>query len=159
MPEWPREITRELDEFYGQRGRQTVMLNVPEGYGMKLYDTQQAVRRMSVHPRIHDPVLRVLQRTLEHYGAEEIDRLRLNRYFGCLFVRPMRGGNRWSIHSWAAALDFDATNNPLRMGRDRAPMAGPDYVKWWELWYDEGAIGLGIERNYDWQHVQFARLV
>ena len=30
--------------------------------------------------------------------------------------------------------------------------------KFWEFVYDEGAISLGKERNYDWMHLQFSRL-
>jgi hypothetical protein len=77
---------------------------------------------------------------------------------GCLNVRRMRGGSAWSMHSWGIAFDFDPDRNQLRWGRDRAAFAKPEYNKWFELWEEEGAVSLGRVRNFDWMHVQFARL-
>jgi len=70
----------------------------------------------------------------------------------------MRGGNSWSMHSWGIAIDFDASRNQLRWGREKAVLAKPVYDAWWKAWEDEGWVSLGQERNYDWMHVQAARL-
>lgn len=48
--------------------------------------------------------------------------------------------------------------NQLKMGRDRAVFARPDYDVWWRCWEEEGWTSLGRTRNYDWMHVQAARL-
>ena len=88
----------------------------------------------------------------------EIHRLRLDVWGGCLNVRKMRGGTRNSMHSWGIALDYDPQNNQLKWGSDRATFAQPDYNKWWEFWEEEGWVSLGRTRNYDWMHVQAAKL-
>ena len=48
--------------------------------------------------------------------------------------------------------------NQLRWGKDKAAFARPEYARWFDLWEEEGALSLGRVRNYDWMHVQFARL-
>ena len=70
----------------------------------------------------------------------------------------MRGGSSWSMHSWGIAVDIDPDRNQLNMNRKEATLAKPVYDKFWQFVYDEGAISLGIERDYDWMHFQFARL-
>ena len=97
-------------------------------------------------------------RTLEHYGLPEIQRLRLDMFGGLLNVRRMRGGTSWSMHAYGIAWDVDPARNALRMGRDQATLDAPEYDAFWSFVYDEGAISLGRERNYDWMHFQFARL-
>ena len=95
---------------------------------------------------------------LEEYGEEEIVRLRLDLWGGCLNVRKMRGGTRYSMHSWGIAVDYDPDRNRLKWGRDRAAFAGPDYDVWWRFWEEEGWVSLGRTRNIDWMHVQAAKL-
>ena len=85
-------------------------------------------------------------------------KLRLDRWGGCLNVRKMRGGSSWSMHAWGIAIDFDPDRNQLKWGRDRAVFARPDYDAWWRCWEDEGWTSLGRTKNYDWMHVQAARL-
>ena len=68
------------------------------------------------------------------------------------------GGRAMSMHSWGIAIDFDPAHNRLRWGRDRARLAGPDYRAFLDIWEAEGWISLGRERNYDWMHIQAARL-
>lgn len=89
---------------------------------------------------------------------EGIRALGLDLFGGCLNVRAMRGGKALSMHSWGIAIDVDPEHNPLRWGRDKARMAGPDYAPFLDIWESEGWISLGRERNYDWMHVQAARL-
>ena len=100
----------------------------------------------------------MLVRVLDHYGPERIRELGLDLFGGCLNVRRMRGGSAWSVHAWGAALDFDPERNQLRWGRARARFARPEYEKWWALWEAEGFLSLGRARDFDWMHVQAARL-
>lgn len=151
---WPTQAM--VPKFYGAVGKGQASLLPP--YQMYLYDTQQKVHTISCHKKVHDATLRVFRKVLAAYGADEIHRLHLDRFFGCLNVRKMRGGSASSMHSWGIAFDFDATRNALRWGKDRAVFAKPEYNKWFEAWESEGAISLGRERNYDWMHTQFARL-
>jgi len=58
----------------------------------------------------------------------------------------------------AVALDWDPAHNQLNWGRGRASLAASSYDFWWQAWEEEGWVSLGRSRNYDWMHVQAARL-
>jgi hypothetical protein len=70
----------------------------------------------------------------------------------------MRGGDRWSMHSWGIAIDFDPTRNSLHADHTQARLAQPDCNEFWRIWEDEGWVSLGRARDFDWMHVQAARL-
>lgn len=160
MPEpvktaWPRQA--DCLKFYGKVGENQTMLHLP--FSMRLaWDARQEVRKFSIHEKVHDSAARCFARVLEAYGEEEIRRLRLDLFGGCLNVRKMRGGSAWSMHSWGIAIDFDPAHNALNMGRDKASLARPDYEAFWKIWTEEGWLSLGKARNFDWMHVQAARL-
>jgi hypothetical protein len=126
---------------------------------MKLaWNKSEIIHSFYCHAKIHDSLLRVLNKVLNYYGEEEIRRLRLDLWGGCYNERPIRGGTKWSMHSWAIAVDFDPLRNKLDWGRDKASFAAPVYNKWWDCWEEEGWVSLGRQRNFDWMHVQAAKL-
>lgn len=151
---WPTQA--EVPNFYGAVGQNQVRYTPP--YTFYLYDTRQVIKSISLHEHVVESADRVFQAVLAAYGEAEIDRLRLNRFFGSLNVRAMRGGNTYSMHSWGIALDFDANRNQLRWDHTRAAFAKPEYEQWWQCWEAEGWTSLGRERDYDWMHVQAAYL-
>ena len=152
---WPRQ--RDVEQFYGAPGANQAKLKFP--YPMRLaWETSQVVNSTSCHEKVHDAAERVLKRVLDHYGIDKIRALRLDLYGGCLNVRKIRGGSGWSMHSWGIAFDFDPDHNSLKWNHTRAAFAKPEYNKWFALWEEEGAISLGRTRDFDWMHVQFARL-
>jgi hypothetical protein len=55
-------------------------------------------------------------------------------------------------------VDIDPERNSLHMNAKQATLSKSAYDKFWEIVYDEGAISLGKEKNYDWMHLQFSRL-
>ena len=151
----PRQ--RDVPSYYGTPGQNQTMLQLP--FPMVLaWDLNTPIQRFSIHQKAADSARRALTRTLQHYGMDRIRELRLDRFGGCLNHRPMRGGNSLSMHSWGIAIDFDPERNQLRWGRDRAHMARADYQPFLNFWEAEGWISLGRERNFDWMHVQAARL-
>jgi len=159
MSSWPKQSYDEMTRFYGEPGTNCPLLYVPKGYPMIIaWDKERVLTRFACNKKIHEPVTRVLTKTLEHYKQEGIKKLGLHLFGGCLNVRKMRGGSSWSIHSWGAAIDFDPEKNQLKWGKDRAQFAKPEYDEWWKFWEAEGGVSLGRARNYDWMHVQFARL-
>lgn len=152
---WP--VQAQVPAFYGEVGQNQTMLELP--FQMRLaWDLGTVVKRISVHEKVHDSAKRVFGQVLDHYGGEKIRNLKLDLFGGSLNVRKMRGSNRWSMHAWGIAIDFNPDNNQLRWDHTKATMAGPAYVKFWELWEAEGWVSLGRTRNYDWMHVQAARL-
>lgn len=155
---WPKEKTDEFYEFYGEPGEENlVKLILP--YPLRLsWDLDAKAKSTRVHKKVKDSLERVLKKVLDHYGIDEIQRLRLDVYAGGYKNRPIRGGTRPSTHSWGIAFDFDPDNNPLpRSESYRATFKGPEYEKWWQFWEEEGWLSLGRARNYDWMHVQAAR--
>lgn len=72
------------------------------------------------------------------------------RSFGSL----MRG----SLHSWGIAIDFDPERNALNWDHTKARLARPDAEDFWKIWEAEGWVNLGRSRDFDWMHVQAARL-
>ena len=152
---WPRQS--ECMKFYGKPGSNQVKCNLP--FTMVLaWDTKQKLNSYTCHKLVKDPMERIWNRTLEHYGYDKIVELRLHYFGGCLNVRKMRGGSAWSMHSWGIAVDIDPARNALKMNKKQATLSKPVYDKFWQFVYDEGAISLGKERDFDWMHFQFARL-
>ena len=157
---WPRDTANqaEMKAFFGQPGNPPIK-RVRCPWSLKLaWDTRQTVTHIGCHAKVADSVEAVLDRVNAHYGAGEIRRLRLDLYGGCFFSRKKRGGSTWSTHAWAVALDWDPTRNQLKWGRDRASLDHPDYDFWWHSWEAQGWVSLGRSRNFDWMHVQAARL-
>jgi len=155
--QWPKQNEDDLRAFYGEVGENQVYLDLP--YKMKLsWNKNQTVTRIQIHKKVAKSCEAVLTKVLLHYGEKEIARLGLNIFGGCLNVRKMRGGSKYSTHSWGVALDFDPENNKLAWGRDQAKFSHPDYDKWWEFWEEECWVSLGRQRNFDWMHVQAAVL-
>lgn len=152
---WPKQS--ECTRYYGKVGTNQDQCILP--FPMVIaWSPKQKIQKFSCHKLVKAPLERIFQRTLDYYGYEKIKELRLHYWGGCLNVRKLRGGSSWSMHSWGIAVDLDPENNQLRWGRDRATFARPAYNKFWEFVYDEGAISLGKERNYDFMHFQFSRL-
>ncbi|KGO94323.1 M15 family metallopeptidase domain-containing protein [Flavobacterium subsaxonicum] len=159
---WPVQSQSALTAFYGvpKETGNSNLVSVTVPYPLVIaWDTSKKVTRITAHKKVKDSLLRVLNKTLDHYGIDEIKRLRLDYFGGCFNYRLVRGGTSLSTHSWGIALDFDPENNQLNWGRDKATFARPEYNKWWDFWEEEGWVSLGRDRNYDWMHVQAAKLV
>ena len=152
---WPRQA--DLIKFYGGVGKNQTMLQSP--YLLYLdWSLSETVKRFSIHEKVHDAALRVMKRVLDYYGTGEIHKLGLDQFGGCLAVRKMRNGTAWSTHAWGIAMDWDADRNPLRATSSTAMMATAPYAKFLDLWEEEGFVSLGRASNFDWMHVQAARL-
>lgn len=152
---WPTQA--QVSSFYGKVGENQTSILAP--YPLIIaWNTSQVVTKITCHKKVASVTQDVLKTVLDHYGLEEVRRLRLNIFGGSLNVRKIRGGSGWSMHSWGIAFDFDPINNQLKMNHLKAEFAKPDYKFWFETWEGAGAISLGRSRDYDWMHTQFARL-
>jgi hypothetical protein len=153
----PLQFYESMVDFYGEPGENQTSIALP--YPMRIaWDTQTSIKRMTCHRKCAEAFQGIFEDTLAAYGAEEIARLRLDLFGGCLNVRKMRGGNGWSIHSWGAAIDIDPDNNQMSWRSSRAALAKPEYERWWDIVEAAGGVSLGRERDMDWMHFQFARL-
>ena len=154
---WPKQNESSMNQFFGAVGTNQVQAKMP--FEMVVaWDPRQKVREFSCNRLVKEPIERIFNRTLEYYGYEKIVNLRLHYFGGCFNVRKMRGGSAWSVHSWGCAVDIDPERNDLNTPWKDAELSKPAYDKFWEFVYDEGAISLGIERNFDAMHFQFAQL-
>ncbi|WP_027362665.1 M15 family metallopeptidase [Desulfospira joergensenii] len=156
--DWPvQKPETELTRVYGDVGKNQARLHLPYPHCLA-WDTSTVVNSFSCHEKVHDSLSRVLTRVRDHYGEDRIKELRLDFWGGCLNVRQKRGGSSYSLHSWGIALDYDPGRNRLKWGRDKASFAHPDYDAWWRFWEEEGWLSLGRTRNFDWMHVQAAKI-
>ena len=155
---WPLERQEALSAFYGPPGEgHLVSLALP--YPLRLsWDLGTVVQRTRCHAKVRDSLGRVLTAVLSHYGAAAINELRLDVFGGGYNLRDKRGGSTLSTHAWGIAFDFDPDRNQLQWNAARARFARPDYAAWWACWEAEGWVSLGRTRNYDWMHVQAARV-
>ena len=154
---WPKQYSDEFYAFYGEMGQHLVDVQLP--YPHKIaWNTSQVIHSFKCHKKVKESIERVLHHVLQHYSLNDIRQLRLDSWGGCYNKRPIRGGTKWSMHSWGIAIDYDPARNKLQWGRDKASFAKPEYAKWWECWEEEGWISLGRQRNFDWMHVQAAKL-
>lgn len=152
---WPRQ--REVSKFYGGIGKNMVRARL--AYLMRVaWNLDETVNSFLCHRKCKESFETIFERTLDHYGIDEIKRLRLDLYGGCYNPRKVRGGTAWSMHAWAIAFDIDPARNKYRWGRDRASLDNAPYEPFWDFVEAEGAISLGRVRNFDWMHFQFARL-
>lgn len=154
---WPKQSFQSMVDFYGGVGENQTSLLLP--YPMRLaWDLDVTVKKITCHKKCSDSFERIFAQTKEHYGMAAIKGLHLDRFGGCLNVRKVRGGSSWSIHSWGAAIDIDPDRNRLRWGSSKAFLDNPEYDLFWNIVESEGGVSLGRERNYDWMHMQMARL-
>jgi len=153
--EWPRQVS--VPGVFGKPGEGIITVEVP--FAMSLaWDKSIKVRRISCHELVAPSTVRILERTAVLYNEREREAIGISVYGGGFNIRKMRGGQSLSMHSYGIAFDFDPERNQLRWNRGRARLAQDDAVPFWELWEDEGWISLGRERDFDWMHVQAARL-
>lgn len=152
---WPRQ--KDMARFYGTPGTNHVLLDLP--YPMRLaWDTGTVVKRITINSKCAESAGRALSAALDHYGYDRIVALGLDLFGGCYENRKMRGGSALSTHAFACALDINPLANQLRWTSARAAMAKADCAAFLDAWEKEGWISLGRARNYDWMHIQAARL-
>jgi peptidoglycan hydrolase-like protein with peptidoglycan-binding domain len=152
---WPKQSG--VSAFYGGVGTSQTQIEIP--FDMVLaWDKSTRIRKMTLHKKVAPSAERVLNRVAGIYSAQDRINLGLNLFGGSLNVRKMRGGSSYSMHSWGIAIDFDPERNQLKWGANKARLAHSDAVPFWLEWENEGWLSLGRARNYDFMHVQAARL-
>jgi hypothetical protein len=152
---WPKESTASLIEFYGQPGSSRVKLKLP--YQMRLsWDKGVIINSMSCHEKVAPSLKRIFNDIKKNYSMDEIRKHGFDLYGGCYVVRKIRGGSRWSTHSWGCAIDLDPARNGLRTKWKDAYFSRPECAKFVEAFEKEGWYSLGKNRNYDAMHWQAA---
>ena len=146
-----------MTKYYGKVGTNQTRMALP--FPMYLaWGKKQKIDKITIHEKCHDSCLRVFMKIKDHYSPEEIAANGYHWFGGSLNVRKMRGGNRWSMHAWGTAIDFDPARNQLKWNKDEAHLARPESEAFWTFWEEEGWTSLGRARDFDWMHVQAADL-
>lgn len=152
---WPRQSG--VPAFYGAVGTRQARVEVPFDFYLS-WAKSTRVKTITLHEKVAASASRVLQTIAATYSAAERKALGLDLFGGSLNVRRMRGGSSWSMHSWGIAIDFDPERNQLKWGAPRARLSHDDAQAFLKAWEAEGWLSLGRARNYDFMHVQAARL-
>lgn len=146
---------QQIIDKYGQPGADGNLTTIQLPYKMRVaWDLKTTVTKITCHRLIAVPLSAVFTDLLAAYGFEELQRLEIDLFGGCYNFRKMRGGNRWSRHSWAIAIDLSPTKNGLKTKFPDAQFSKPDYKKMISIFYKNGFIGYGPEKDYDWMHFE-----
>lgn len=168
---WPHQ--RDVISFYGNPGTNHTTITLP--YTMKIaWDKRLVINSFIIHEKCHDSAKRCFDRIANAYDADQRRLLGIDLFGGCYNKRKMRGGSRWSMHAFACAIDFDPARNTLYSTRKpswttmrsdgtkihhiHARLSDPDANEFWRIWEDEDWLSLGRARDFDWMHIQAARL-
>lgn len=154
---FPFPSQNDMARYYGKPGTNMAQIKLP--YPMRLaWDKRTVITKMTLHKRCADSAQRVLNRVALIYTPADRAALGLDLFGGSLNIRKMRGGTRLSTHAYGAAIDFDPERNQLSWHKPRARLSHPDALPFWHEWEKEGWLSLGRARDFDWMHVQAARL-
>ena len=150
---WPKETTENLMRYYGKPGENQVKIDTP--YRMVLaWDPDTVLTKITCHKKVAESLYTVLETVTEYYTEQEIIRHGFHLFGGSLNVRKIRGGNRWSTHSWGIAIDIDPARNGLHTPWNKAYLGKPECEAFVECFKDQGWYSLGLEKDYDAMHFQ-----
>jgi hypothetical protein len=155
---WP--LQRDCPAFYGNPAttgwRETNTVLVPVPWQMRMGGTP--VGRIRIHKKCAASLARVLNFVWEQAGKSQskIAELRYDRFSGSYNFRPMRGGASLSMHSYAAAIDWDDADNQQRsqhhLFTNDSLLIKAFKAEGWE-WGGDWDVG-----SIDAMHVQAARV-
>ena len=143
---------------YGQPGDPDNLTTITLPYPMRIaWDLSHSVTKIQCHKLIATALLSVFNDLLANYGYDKLKELEIDLYGGCVNVRLMRGSKtRWSRHSWGIAIDLSPTKNGLKTKKPVAQFSKPEYKKMISIFYKNGFIGYGPEKDFDWMHFEIS---
>lgn len=156
---WPMQ--RDCTAIFGDPQREVpdrlVMVAVPWDC-RAAWNTSLRITRLRLHEKVADSAQRCLDRIHRTFGQGDRHRLGLDLCGGSYAKRRMRGGSSWSMHAYGVAIDWDPERNALATHAPDARLSHDDARPFWDIWQEEGWVSLGRARDYDWMHVQAARI-
>ncbi len=146
----------EVLSLYGTPGNSANFTQIITPFPMIIaWDKTIQVQKLTCHKKIALNLSGVLADLLASYGKQKLHDLGIDLFGGLYNLRKMRGSNtRWSRHSWAIAIDLDPDRNMLREDHTTARFARPEYKPMIEIFYKNGFVGYGPEKDYDWMHFE-----
>ncbi len=147
--------TADIIALYGQPGNTSNFMRIKLPYPMRIaWDLGHTVTSILVHKKEAERILAIFSELLETYGLAKLQALGIDIFGGCYNFRKMRGGDDWSVHSWAIAIDLHPDKNRLEWKADLALFAKPEYKPMIHIFEKYGWHSLGKEKNYDYMHFQ-----
>ena len=102
--------------------------------------------RIYGHELLEAPLRRAMRLLVERGLNRE-----WHTYDGCFNIRRMKGGSKWSVHSWGLAIDLNARDNPY----GAEPVLSPEFVS---CFTEAGFTWGGTWRTPDGMHFQIPKL-
>lgn len=141
---WPETSTRALNQFFGDPGDESQLVNL-DVFGLGVKYEGQTVRTVRCNRRVSESLGGIIKElSILH---PEI----LADYNGCFNFRRMRGGSSYSLHAYGAAIDFMAGTNG---NRTSWPVAATMPITAMEIFAREGWIPAGAFWGRDAMHFQ-----
>jgi hypothetical protein len=154
----PFPTQRDVPKFYGKHGEKngyTPPMAVVETPFPLYYDGTTMIR-IRAHELVADSLARVFERLVEIYpDAEAQSDAGINVFDGIYNPRPMRGGSSWSMHSWAIAIDLDASRN---QNNSNWPYRSHMPLEVMECFAKEGWLSAGAFWGRDAMHFQATKI-
>lgn len=145
----------QIKKKYGTPGDVSNLVIIPLPYRMRIaWDLKSSVKAIQCHKLIAPNLINVFHDLLSHYGYDLIKELGIDLFGGCYNFRKMRGGNSWSRHSWAIAVDLDPERNSLNTPWAQAQFSKPEYEFMIDTFYKHGFMSLGKEKGFDGMHFE-----
>jgi hypothetical protein len=151
----------DVAKYYGRPGDQIRgrLKTIQLPFSLRIdYNLRQRTSKMTVHEKCAPSLLAAMIAVRDHYGEAKMKALGLDRYAGGYNHRKMRGGSKWSMHSYGCAIDFYAAPNGLRMRCPQALFCGPDYTAFLDIMERHGWLPAVRLWGADAMHFQQARL-
>jgi hypothetical protein len=155
---WPRQA--EAAEFYGPaKAIDASLVTVALPYPMRLaWDLDQAVTEIRLHALVAESAVRALTTVATLYTQAELKKHGLDRFGGSFTRRKMRGGRRWSMRAFGAAISIDPLRNALHDDHSKAYLARPECGPFLDAFAAEGWVSVGRDYDFCWEQLQAARL-
>ena len=88
MNKWPKQNYDSMVQFYGPVGENQTQIVLP--YEMYLaWDSTAKVKKVTCNEKCSKSLHSIFEKTLKTYGLEDIKKLKLDCFGGCLNVRKM----------------------------------------------------------------------
>jgi hypothetical protein len=141
---------------YGQPGNADNFTIIGLPYPMRIaWDPKVIVRKMQCHEDVADRFTAIFTDILNHYGIEQIQKLGIDLFGGCVNVRTMRGSKtKWSRHAWGIAVDLDPARNGLKTPWASSQFAKREYKPMMDIFYSHHFVNYGLELNRDSMHFE-----